>query len=106
MLKHIALFAAVVGLSAAPVLAAEHSTAQPTKLSDHELDQVVGGDPLILVQVMAPIGIHIEPITVTVNVPINVAAVVQANVLGNASFNAAVGTQYVFNAAANLLPSG
>jgi hypothetical protein len=95
----IAALAAVVGLCAAPVFAAEQqpaSAGQPQRLTDGQLDQVKGGDPLIYVGIMAPINVHIEPITV--NVPINVAAVVQANVLGNGAFQAlAVGTQNNYN---------
>ena len=99
MMKSIASIAAVVGLFAAPVFAAEQKTAsaeQPARLTDGELDQVKGGDPLIYVGVLAPINVHIEPITVSV--PINVAAIIQANVLGNGSFQGlAVGTQNNFN---------
>ena len=107
MLKHMAI-AAVFGLCATPVFAAEqqHSTsAQPAKLSDGELDAVKGGDPLIYIGVVAPIDVHIEPITV--NIPVNVATVVQANVLGNGTFQAlAVGTQNNYNFAAAFTPSG
>jgi hypothetical protein len=94
-----------LGLVASPALAAERSATRdgPVMLSDNELDQVAAGDPLILVSVMAPIGVHIEPITVSV--PVNVAAIIQANVLGNAVFDAvAVGTQNVFNTLASVLP--
>ena len=64
-----------------------------------------GGDPLIYIGVVAPIDVHIEPITVSV--PVNVAAVVQANVLGNATFQAfAIGTQNNYNFAAAFTPSG
>jgi hypothetical protein len=97
MKKSIAAMAAVFGLAlcAAPVFAAEQESAsadQPAKLSDGELDQVKGGDPLIYIGVVAPIDIHVEPITV--NIPVNVAAIIQANVLGNGNFSAlAVGTQ-------------
>ena len=99
MMKSIASLAAVFGLFAAPVFAAEQKTAsaeQPARLTDGELDQVKGGDPLIYVGVLAPINVHIEPITVSI--PVNVAAVVQANVLGNGAFQAlAVGTQNNYN---------
>ncbi len=97
MKKSIAAMTAVfaLGLCAAPVFAAEQRSApaeQPAKLSDGELDQVKGGDPLIYIGVAAPIDIHIDPITV--NIPVNVAAIIQANVLGNSGFSAlAVGTQ-------------
>lgn len=97
MKKSIALMAAIIGLglSAAPVLAAEQKAPQPAKLSDHELDQVKGGDPLIYIGVAAPININIAPITVSI--PVNVAAIIQANVLGASNFAAfAVGTQNNF----------
>lgn len=104
MKRYIAAIAVVFGLGAAPALASqEASLAEPVKLTDGELDGVVAGDPLIFVgvNVAAPISVHLEPITV--NVPINVAAIVQANVLGNAAFEAvAVGTQNVFNAVSAL----
>lgn len=96
MKKYIAMFAALFGLTAVPVFAAQNPADEPAKLTDGELDQVKGGDPLIYVGVMAPINVHIEPITVSV--PINVAAIIQANVLGNGSFQGlAVGTQNNFN---------
>jgi hypothetical protein len=93
-----AAMAVMLGLGASPALAAEKAAAsgEPMRLTDGELDQVTAGDPLILVSVIAPIDVHIERITVSV--PINVAAVIQANVLGNAAFKAqAVGTLNVFN---------
>ncbi len=95
--KSMAALAAVFGLVAAPVFAAEQQPASaPAKLSDQQLDQVKGGDPLIYVGVMAPINVTIEPITVSI--PVNVAAVVQANVLGNGAFQGlAVGTQNNYN---------
>jgi len=84
-----------LGLCAAPVFAAEQKSAsagQLAPLSDSELDQVKGGDPLLYIGVAAPIDIHVEPITVSI--PVNVAAIIQANVLGNSNFSAfAVGTQ-------------
>ena len=97
IMKSMAVLAAVFGLFAAPVFAAEQNPASaPTKLSDGQLDEVKGGDPLIYVGVMAPINVNIAPITVSV--PINVAAVVQANVLGNGAFQGlAVGTQNNYN---------
>ena len=104
MLKYIVAVSAAAFV-AGPVLAAEKSSTQPgpTTLTDHELDQVVAGDPLIFVNVAAPVYLHIEPITV--QVPVNVAAIVQANVLGNGVFDAiAVGTQNNFYAA--LRPGG
>ncbi len=94
IMKSMAAIAAVFGLLATPVFAAEQKA--PEKLSDNQLDQVKGGDPLIYVGVMAPINVNIAPITVSV--PINVAAVVQANVLGNGAFQGlAVGTQNNYN---------
>ena len=101
MKKSIAAMAAVfgLGLCAMPVFAAEQKTApaeQPAKLSDGELDQVKGGDPLIYIGIAAPIDVHIEPISVSI--PVNVAAIIQANVLGNSNFAAlAVGTQNNYN---------
>jgi hypothetical protein len=105
-MKFIAALAMVLGLGATPVLAAGNSPSnEPSKLSDSELDQVTAGDPLIYVGILAPINVHIEPITV--NVPINVAAIVQANVLGNGVFDAlAVGTQNVYQAASGLSAAG
>lgn len=105
MTKYLAAIAMTLGLAASPVLAAERSASSngPVMLTDNELDQVAAGDPLIFVNVAAPIAVHIEPITVSV--PINVAAIIQANVLGNAAFDAvAVGTQNVFNTLASTLP--
>jgi hypothetical protein len=105
MLKYIVAVSAAAFV-AGPVLAAEKQSSSqpgPTTLTDHELDQVVAGDPLIFVNVAAPVYLHIEPITV--QVPVNVAAIVQANVLGNGVFDAiAVGTQNNFYAA--LRPGG
>ena len=100
-LQYAATMAAVFGFWASPAFAGEQS-AQPTRLTDGELDEVTAGDPLILVNVPINVGaavnVHIEPITVSV--PVNVAAIVQANVLGNGVFDAvAVGTQNVFQAA-------
>ena len=110
MSKYIAVVVTVFGLGAAPVFAAGQENAsmqKPSKLSDGELEKVVGGDPLLFVNVQAPIGIHIEPITVNVAIPVNVAAIVQANVLGNGAFEAlAVGTQNNFNFAAGIKPGG
>jgi len=109
MLKYIAPIAAVFGLYAGPIFAAEKQQSaaaeNPTRLSDDQLDQVKGGDPLIYIGVAAPISVHIEPITVSI--PVNVAAVVQANVLGNGTFQAlAVGTQNNYNFAAAFTPGG
>jgi hypothetical protein len=113
MSKYIAVFAAFFGLITTPVLAfaaeqqQDASAQKPARLSDGELDKVVGGDPLLFVNVQAPIGVHIEPITVNVAIPVNVAAIVQANVLGNGSFDAlAVGTQNNFNFASGIKPGG
>src|SRR5512138_500995 len=107
MKTRIAAMAMMLGL-ASPALAAEElaKSTEPVKLTDGELDSISGGDPLILVNVQAPIGVHIEPITVSI--PVNVAAIIQANVLGNAVFDAvAVGTQNVFNTLSSLhLPTG
>jgi hypothetical protein len=108
MLKSIIAVSAAAFV-AGPVLAAEDQSSTrkgPTTLTDHELDQVVAGDPLILVNVAAPVYLHIEPITVSV--PVNVAAIVQANVLGNGVFDAiAVGTQNnIYNTATALRPGG
>ena len=108
-MKYFAAVALLMGIGAAPVWAADQSqpSAAPAKLSDGEMDQVVAGDPLIFVNVAAPINVHIEPISVRVDIPVNVAAVVQANVLGNAAFDAvAVGTQNVFNAASTFTTPG
>lgn len=104
LVKYVAAMAAVFGLFVSPAFAAGQS-AEPTRLSDAELDQVSAGDPLILVNipvnVAALLNVHVEPITV--NVPVNVAAIIQANVLGNGVFDGvAVGTQNVFQAASNL----
>jgi hypothetical protein len=104
LVKYVAAMAAVFGLFVSPAFAAGQS-AEPTRLSDAELDQVAAGDPLILVNipvnVAALLNVHVEPITV--NVPVNVAAIIQANVLGNGVFDGvAVGTQNVFQAASNL----
>lgn len=95
MLKYIALFAAVCGLGAAPVLAAEQQDAsKPEKLTDHELDQVKGGE-LLSLGILAPVNLHIEPISV--NIPVTAATVIQANVAGTASFQGmALGTQNNF----------
>jgi hypothetical protein len=102
--KYFAVIAAVFGFWATPAFAAgqQEQTAEPTRLTDAELDQVSAGDPLILVNipvnVAAALNVHVEPITVSV--PVNVAAIVQANVLGNGVFSGtAVGTQNVFEMA-------
>jgi hypothetical protein len=108
-MKHIATMAVVLGLTATPVLAAAYSptstSTEPVTLTDGELDQVVAGDPLLFVNVAAALNIVVQPITVKVDVPVNVAAIVQANVLGNSVMDAvAVGTQNVFQAASALTP--
>ena len=109
MVKQFRIVAAAFGLVAGPLFAAEQpvGSSKPVALSDAELDQVVAGDPIIAINVgvFAPIDVHVEPITVSV--PVNVAAIVQANVLGNGVFDAvAVGTQNVFQAAGVLKPGG
>lgn len=109
MVKQLRIVAAVFGLAAGPLFAAEQpvDSSKPVAMSDAELDQVVAGDPIIAINVgvLAPINVHVEPITVSV--PVNVAAIVQANVLGNGVFDAvAVGTQNVFQTAGVLKPGG
>jgi hypothetical protein len=103
-MKYLATIAALFSVGVTPAFAGEQASAsQPVQLSDGDLDQVVAGDPLIFVNVAVPINVQVAPIHVKVDVPINVAAVVQANVLGNGVFDAvAVGTQNVFNAASAL----
>jgi hypothetical protein len=109
-MKRFTAMAVVLALGGAPALAAEppaqaDQLVKPAKLTDGELDQVVAGDPLIFVNVAAPIDVRVAPITVKVDVPINVNAIVQANVLGNAVMDAvAVGTQNVFQAASAVGP--
>jgi hypothetical protein len=100
-MKQLLGIAVLCTLGARPVLAAEPPRPnEPVKMTDGDLDQVVAGDPLIFINVAAPIDVRVAPIHVQVDVPINVAAIVQANVLGNGVFDAvAVGTQNVFNAA-------
>jgi hypothetical protein len=105
MRKILAAMAMVGALGTSPALAAERvaTEKEPVRLTDGELDGVAAGDPLIFVNVAAPIRVQIAPIRV--NVPINVAAIIQANVLGNGTFDAlAVGTQNVFNTVAASLP--
>lgn len=96
MLKTIAALVAVCGLGAIPAQAAERQQPQsgPARLSDGELDQVQGGE-LLSLGVLAPINLQLGAITV--NVPVNAAAVVQANVGGTGAFQGlALGTQNNF----------
>ena len=106
-MKYLAAMAAIFALTTTPARAAQSGTSsEPVQLTDAELDQVVAGDPLIFVNVAAMLNIHVDPITVTVDIPVNVAAIVQANVMGNAVFDAlAVGTQNIFQAASALTPT-
>jgi hypothetical protein len=106
-MKYLAAMAAIFALTTTRAMAATPSgtSSEPVQLTDAELDQVVAGDPLIFVNVAAMLNVHVDPITVTVDIPVNVAAIVQANVMGNAVFDAlAVGTQNVFQAASALTP--
>lgn len=109
-MKRLTAIAMMLALGVSPAFAAEapqqpDQASKPVTLTDGELDQVVAGDPLLLVNVAAPINVNIAPITVSVDIPVNVAAIVQANVLGNGVFDAvAVGTQNVFQAASAVKP--
>ncbi len=96
MLKTIAALVALCGVAAAPAFAAERQQPQsgPARLSDGELDQVKGGE-LLSLGVLAPIDLQVGAITV--NVPVNAAAVIQANVGGTGAFQGlALGTQNNF----------
>ncbi len=106
MLKTIAALVAVCGLGAIPAYAAERQQPQsgPARLSDGELDQVKGGE-LLSLGVLAPINLQLGAITV--NVPVNAAAVVQANIGGSGAFQGlAVGTQNNFYFPPLAIPGG
>jgi hypothetical protein len=106
MLKTIAALVAVCGLGAVPAYATERQQPQsgPARLSDGELDQVKGGE-LLSLGVLAPINLQLGAITV--NVPVNAAAVVQANLGGTGSFQGlALGTQNNFYFPPLAIPGG
>ena len=106
MLKTIAALVAACGLGAIPAHAAERQQPQsgPATLSDGELDQVQGGE-LLSLGVLAPINLQLGAITV--NVPVNAAAVLQANIGGNGAFQGlAVGTQNNFYFPPLAIPGG
>jgi hypothetical protein len=106
MLKTIAALVAICGASAVPAFAAERQQPQsgPSRLSDGELDQVKGGE-LLSLGVIAPINLQLPALTV--NVPVNAAAVIQANVGGNGAFQGlAVGTQNNFYFPPLAIPGG
>jgi hypothetical protein len=91
-MKTLAAMVAALGLSATPVLAAEPAPAsEPVKLADSELDQVTAGEGLL--DVFAPINVTLQDITVSLevsNVPVNLAAAVQVNAIGQAIQTATV----------------
>jgi hypothetical protein len=85
-----AVLALVLGLAAAPAMAAGQG--QPAQLTDAELDQVAGGDGSLL-GLNVNLDILLKNIAVTVNVsnvPINAGIAVQANALGQAIQTATV----------------
>jgi hypothetical protein len=87
-LKPVAMMAAVFGLAVGPARAATTPEAtEPVKLTEAELDAVTAGDPIIDLNVLAGVNVTVQDINVNVNVdvPVNVGAIVQANVLGNAT---------------------
>jgi hypothetical protein len=106
MLKTIAALVAVCGLAAIPAHAAERHQPQPgpSRLTDGELDAVKGGE-LLSLGVLAPINLQLGAITVSV--PVNAAAVVQANIGGTGSFQGlALGTQNNFYFPPLAIPGG
>ena len=106
MLKTIAALVVVFGASAVPAYAAEQQQPQsgPARLSDGELDQVKGGE-LLSLGVFAPVNLQLPALTV--NLPVNAAAVIQANVGGNGAFQGlAVGTQNNYYFPPIVIPGG
>jgi hypothetical protein len=89
MTKYLAAMAAVVTLSGIPGFASadEPATTQPVKLTDAELDEVTAGwrGPFI--------NISLNNVTFVVNIqnsPVNIALILQLNILGTAIQNATV----------------
>ncbi len=107
MLKTIAALVAICGVGAGTAYAAERQPqpqSGPARLSDGELDQVKGGE-LLSLGVLAPVNLSVGAITV--QVPVNAAAVIQANVGGNGAFQGlAVGTQNNFYFPPLAIPGG
>ncbi len=107
MLKIIAALVAVCGATAVPAFAAERQQPQqsgPARLSDSQLDQVKGGE-LLSIGVIAPVNLQLPALTV--NLPVNAAAVIQANVGGSGAFQGlAVGTQNNFYFPPLAIPGG
>ena len=96
MFKTIAALVAICGVGALPAYAGERQQprSEPARLTDGELDQVKGGE-LLSLGILAPINLQLPAINVSV--PVNAAAVIQANVAGNGAFQGlAVGTQNNF----------
>jgi hypothetical protein len=94
-MKHVKRYLAAVGaalaLTAGQAWAADQANG-PVKLADDELDHVVAGDGSLL-DLLLNLNVKLQNIAVTVNVsnvPINAAAVVQANALGTAAQTATV----------------
>ena len=104
----IAALAAAFGVSATPVFAAEKTpaSAEPTRLTDSQLDQVTAGDGSLL-NLPLNLNVLLQDISVTVNVsnvPINASVAVQANALGQAIQNATVMAGQQVTQAQYLLP--
>jgi hypothetical protein len=87
-----AVGAALIAIPAAAPAAERPTSAEPVKLADHELDQVVAGDGSLL-DLPLNLNLTLKNINVTVNVsnvPINAGVALQANVLGTAAQTATV----------------
>jgi hypothetical protein len=90
--KCLAVLGAALTLSAASARAEQPASTGPVTLSDHELDQVSGGDGSLL-DLNALLNITLKNISVLVNVsnvPINAGVAIQANALGSAAQTATV----------------
>jgi hypothetical protein len=90
--KYLAVTFAAVTLTAASAHAGQPAPDGPTRLSDHELEEVSAGDGSLL-DLNTFLNVTLKNIAVTVNVsnvPINAGVAVQANALGTAAQTATV----------------
>jgi hypothetical protein len=90
-IRYLAAVGAALALAGSPALAVAQGS-EPVMLSDHELDQVAAGEGSLL-DLNLKLNVLLKNISVVVNVsnvPINAAAVVQANALGTAAQTATV----------------
>jgi hypothetical protein len=96
-MRYLVAIGAALSLVVIPAsAAAEPQSGEPVKLTDAELDEVAAGRgalPLFARIHISPINITLSNVTVIINIQnstLNLAAVLQLNVLGNAIQNATV----------------